>query len=218
MNNRCFTLIELLVVVAIIAVLIAILLPALSSARESAKQMQCASNLRQIGAAFRYYIDDWNGFFPVWDWPGDRNTWIYSIADYVAKGVPKTILYCPSDTRKKVYRNSPLWWGDGISYGYEFHYVGGYTKFYYTGIRTPTKESKIVDPSSTFIVSATLREEAGEHRFLVSPGDLVYYPVGNWHMGKENVLFADFHVEGYQKDYIDIMGSKYWIARYLYPH
>lgn len=216
MRKMSFTLIELLVVIAIIAVLVAILLPALALARELAKQMQCASNLRQVGTAFRYYIDDWDGFFPIWDWPGDNNVWANSISKYVAKGYPKKVFYCPSDIRKPVYRES-IYWHNGISYGYEFHYVGGYWRYYYTGNRMPTKENRIKNPSTTFVVSSTLRESVGEHRFLVRPGDLVYYPVGDWHTGKANVLFADFHVEGYKKDYIDVVGSKYWIATYLYP-
>ncbi len=70
--------------------------------------MQCAANLKQIGAAFQYYIDDWNGFFPVWDWPGDNGMWANSIAEYLIKGYPKKIFYCPSDKRKPGYRES-IW-------------------------------------------------------------------------------------------------------------
>jgi prepilin-type N-terminal cleavage/methylation domain-containing protein/prepilin-type processing-associated H-X9-DG protein len=61
---RAFTLIELLVVIAIIAILAAILFPVFARAREKARQTACLNNLKQIGAAFFLYTEDYDARMP----------------------------------------------------------------------------------------------------------------------------------------------------------
>ena len=63
-NRRAFTLVELLVVIGIIAVLVGILLPTISRAWDRAKSTACASNLREIGNAFRMYANDNRDHYP----------------------------------------------------------------------------------------------------------------------------------------------------------
>jgi prepilin-type N-terminal cleavage/methylation domain-containing protein/prepilin-type processing-associated H-X9-DG protein len=115
-----FTLVELLVVIGIIAVLMGILFPAIRAVRLAAVKTQCASNMRQIGAAIIAYAGINKGQFPLKDdypngVPGPNSalyiwgtkTLIEPLRDY---GAPMSILSCPAQT---LIFNPPMqYWGD----------------------------------------------------------------------------------------------------------
>ena len=70
-NASAFTLIERLVVVAFIALLISILLPSLSRAREQARQVKCASIMKQLGLGAHMYADSSDNYSAPLRVPGD---------------------------------------------------------------------------------------------------------------------------------------------------
>ena len=103
-----FTLIELLVVISIIALLIGILLPALGAARQQARNIQCGSNLRQIGVAMQAYATDNKDHLPYAALHdprtmtgGDIQRWYHILFEYgAAAGSEEEAdgnLVCPSD-------------------------------------------------------------------------------------------------------------------------
>ncbi len=62
--RKGFTLIELLVVIAIIAIIAAILFPVFARAKDKAKQTDCLSHMKQLGAGTYMYLADYDDFLP----------------------------------------------------------------------------------------------------------------------------------------------------------
>ncbi len=214
-RRRAFTLIELLVVVAIIALLIAILLPALARAREQAKQAVCASNQRQMGLAFYYYIDANRETFPfyrAWDCPWAGNTgndrqchWFERIRWYIIndKSIPQDFKCwrCPSSLRSKYD-------ADFLTYGYNYTHLGDAA----SPPPVITRLSDVREPART-IVTADSHEKTYSDPWgsVISPADYYFavYPVGDRHRGKANVLFADSHVDLQLASFINSQKRQY---------
>lgn len=214
------TLIELLVTVAIIGVLAALLMPSMAMVRSGARQMACASQLRQLGMVFTAYASDFDDRIPFatsWDPPPNQNigrSWDYRIRmhfqdmqSHQMQGSGTTsrhllLIRCAADPTLKAAS------GTG-SYGSRSYSmpearvsgrsvsVGVHENSSQPHIRPPTM-SQIVSPSETIMLAEYPAPGNGH-----TVGATVRYP--EWqvrytggrglHNGRVNYLFVDGHVE-----------------------
>ena len=195
-RSPAFSLIELLLVIAIIAVLISILLPALAHARESARQVVCASNLRQIASAYLMYAksnrlqgpsvsrsdvlfpDDWL----YWQEPplGQRSIDNSALAEYLgAKGPAlRSLFRCPTD---------PLTHAEQYPYSYSMNtglwrvYWQNQPRLPITKVRNPSEKSIFYDED----------DHAADGAFWYAFDD----NLTDRHHARGNIAFFDGHVE-----------------------
>jgi len=142
-----FTLIELLLVIAIIAILAGLMLPALGAAKSKARQINCLSNVKQLGLALMLYADDHDGKMPLTAHRTLRpeDVWLNTLSPY-AGGVD-AIRICTADPRKdRLIQNR------GTSYIMnEFMTVPLIDPFGRVLEPLPTLD-QLADPSATFLL------------------------------------------------------------------
>src|ERR1039458_6134553 len=104
-TRQGFTLVGLLIIIAVLGILAAMLIPALVSAKGKSKRIQCVSNLKQDGLAFRLWEGD-NGDKYSMAVSTNKNGTMEYAADVFRHfqvmsnelSTPK-ILVCPADNR-----------------------------------------------------------------------------------------------------------------------
>lgn len=207
--RRAFTLIELLVVVAIIVILAGILFPVFAQAKGRARQVACASNLKQVSLAFIGYVGDYDGGWPYSNLPdseanraveGAFNGWISNLLDPYAKSYE--IYRCTADTLGGWFRQ-PQNQDRSISFCYNYRLMTTDAAGELRGVDEGTLSRASAGISSLAVLwdsvnswnDALPNSSAG-----LNFRDLSWFrsdseTLTSWHQGNCNFLFADGHVK-----------------------
>lgn len=204
-----FTLLELLVVIAIIAILAALLLPAISRSKQKAQQIQCVSNLRQLGLGIQNFVADNHAYPSIVAGTNSDNpgTWIgqlmrggFDITKPEKNFLDKGVWHCPSGQWPNFSTN-----GIPVSYAYNAYgilRIGNHTNalglhgrfISKSELFAPVRESEIVNPSEMMAIGDSFIGGVFFMRYRLEYLDR-RGRASSRHQGKANVAFCDGHVE-----------------------
>ncbi len=217
-NQNGFSLVELLVVIAIIGILAALLLTAVSQAKGKAQQIQCVSNLHQLGIGLVSYVSD-NHAYPVmlmntnvsdperlWFDQLERRglslqqakTNYFSESVWVCASAQWSATTLSSAKRAKVQLhcygyNNDTWSFHNTKIPTNCFGLQGHHKPY-TYAWTPITESEVFVPSDMVAIGDSFDGSSVLQRRSI--GDLEQFGnISTRHQGKANVVFCDGHVE-----------------------
>jgi len=227
-NGGGFTLMELLVVIAIVAILAALLLPVVAKMQSAQGSVKCLSNLRQIGLAFRSYIDENDGYAPphfgdpFWDVGGSQGTpllWTGFLAPYLnvagdATGPLSKIFDCPNDPDIKLrapdrsYASVSKNWR--ISYGYNYPYLTSQNNWWRHNINGRPNLRTVSNMTTLVLATDSIPPSAGGTLVaLIDPyGNPATRAPGFRHQGKTHAVFLDGHVGSLGPE--SLKEDKYW--------
>ena len=201
-SRAAFTLLELLVVIAIVATLAAILAPVVNKMQIASRNLQCESNLRQIGTALLAYAGDHNARLPVAGGPvpyqsTDATTgqpgWTEQLSPYL--GTDRKIFICPS---------SCTLLPNNVQYSY---FLGCRAAYVANNAQpAPLNLSRVPTPSkcilggdvvnnATFTSNAV--NDADKNDGTLNPGFATMLRI--FHGKNTNLVFADGHVGPFPK-------------------
>lgn len=209
-----FSLLELLVTITIMSVLMAVVVPTLQHARERTKQIQCISNMRQIGVALRGYQNDHKGKYPQVIVDATHN-WQTYLADPTLQGIYlsgsilapdgageskfKTSFLCPTIVKRSDFRANGYYWGYAINGARtDISYNAGGSPWFDISYQNSDLDEIYKDPARAGVmIDGNQRHFGGGdwNAFTSDSGwwDWTIVPIHN--KSGVNVLFLDGHIE-----------------------